>query len=79
MIIKVLGSGCKKCAQVYSLVNEVLESENISAEVTKIEDFKEIMAYGVMQTPALVINDDVLFVGMVPNKKKILKEIDSRK
>ena len=78
MDIKILRSGCSKCAKVYSLVNEVLENENISADVVKVEDFKEIMAYGVMRTPALVINDDVLFVGTMPNKKKILKEIKSR-
>ncbi len=78
MEIKVLGSSCKKCEKVYKLINEILNEENISANVEKVETLKEIVSYGVMRTPTTIINDDILFVGMVPSKKKLLKEIKDR-
>lgn len=78
MIIKILGSGCSKCGKVKNIVDEIIAEENITAEVIKLEDFQDIMAYGVMRTPALVINEDVLFVGKVAKKKDILAEIKSR-
>lgn len=73
MIIKVLGSGCSKCSKLYDLVNEVISNEGIEAEVSKVEDMKEIIGYGVMKTPALVVDEKVMVSGAVPNKKQILK------
>ncbi len=71
MEIKVLGSNCSKCAKLYDLVNEVVGEKNLDASVTKVDDFKEILGFGVMKTPALVIDGKVMFSGSVPNKKKI--------
>ncbi len=78
MIIKVLGSSCKKCEKVYQMVTDILKEESLNAEIEKVEALKDIVSYGVMRTPTLVINDDILFIGMVPNKKKLLKEIKNR-
>lgn len=65
MTIKVLGSGCDKCKKLEANVKEALQSLGIEASVEKIEDFKEIMAFGVMQTPALVIDEKVKSIGKV--------------
>jgi small redox-active disulfide protein 2 len=69
--IKVLGTGCKKCADTYALVNKVVEAKGIEAEVTKVEDLKSIIGYGVMTTPAVVIDDKVVVKGKVPKEKDI--------
>ena len=65
MTIKVLESGCDKCKKLEANVKEALQSLGIEASVEKIEDFKEIMAFGVMQTPALVIDEKVKSIGKV--------------
>lgn len=78
MIIKVLGSGCKKCDKVYDLLASIQKEENLDFQIEKVEDLKSIVAYGVMTTPTLVINGDVLFKGKVPNKKKLIDEIKAR-
>lgn len=71
MIIKILGSGCKKCEKLESLIKEIVEEKGIEATIEKVEDFKEILSYGVMKTPGLVIDDEVVFSGSVPKKAKI--------
>lgn len=74
MDIKVLGAGCAKCNKLEQMVIEVLAGLNENANVAHVRDFKEIASYGVMLTPALVINGRVKFSGMVPSKDK-LKEV----
>lgn len=71
MNIKILGSGCKKCEKLYNLTNQILDELNIEANVSKVTEFKDIASYGVMKTPALVINEEVKFTGGVPSKKQI--------
>jgi len=78
MNIKVLGTGCKKCDKVYDLILEILQEETLVAQVDKVEDLKSIVAYGVMSTPTLVINGEVLFKGKVPSKKKLTEAIKKR-
>jgi len=76
MTIKVLGSGCDKCKKLESNVKEAIQSLGIEASEEKIEDFKQIMAFGVMQTPALVIDEKVKSIGKVltvDELKNILK------
>jgi small redox-active disulfide protein 2 len=75
MEIRVLGPGCPKCKQLDKLVREVIEDNKIDATVTKVEDIVEIMNYGIMTTPALVINGKVVLKGSVPSKEEILKKI----
>ncbi len=73
--IKVLGTGCPKCKQLDKAVREVVAENSIDAEVTKVEDIVEIMNYGIMSTPALVIDNKVVIKGYVPSKDEILKKI----
>ena len=71
MDIKVLGSGCANCNKLEQMVFDVLAELNADANVTHVRDFKEIVGYGVMQTPALVIDGQVKFSGVVPSKAKL--------
>lgn len=71
MNIKILGKGCPKCKRLEQLTKEVLEEMNMTAEVEKVTGMDEIMAYDVLSTPALVINEDVVCSGRLPNKQEI--------
>jgi len=73
MVIKVLGSGCKKCVTLKENTEVALKEVGIEAEVIKVEDFADIMAYGVMTTPALVIDEKVVSYGKVLKPKEIVK------
>jgi small redox-active disulfide protein 2 len=79
MKIKVLGTGCPKCKTLEKQVLQVIKENNIDAEVTKVEDIIEIMAYNVMRTPGLVINEKVIFSGRVPSNKELLEIINNNK
>lgn len=71
MIIKVLGTGCSKCKKQMENVKTAIEESGTEAEVIKVEDFKEIMGYKVMSTPALVIDDVVKIKGRVASVAEI--------
>jgi len=71
MEIKVLGTGCSKCKTLEKLTREVIEQNGIDATVSKIEDIMEIMKYGVMATPALVVDGEVVIKGKVPSLEEI--------
>jgi len=73
MEIKILGPGCPKCKTLEKATRDVVEKNNISATITKVEDIVEIMKYGVMSTPALVLDGKVLVKGRVPSEKEILE------
>jgi len=75
--ILVLGTGCKKCKSLEALVNKVVSENNIDATVTKEEDLMKIMEYGVMSTPAMVINGKVVVKGRLPKEKEILELINA--
>ena len=77
MEIKILGPGCPKCKSLEKLAREVVEKNGIDATVTKIEDIVAIMNYGVMTTPALVIDEKVVLKGRVPSMDE-LKSILTR-
>ncbi|TEB11253.1 thioredoxin family protein [Pelotomaculum propionicicum] len=74
MDIKVMGAGCAKCNKLEQMVMEVLADLNERVNVSHVRDFKEIASYGILRTPALIINGQVKLTGMVPPKEK-LKEI----
>jgi len=79
--IKVLGPGCARCDQLEQDVMEVAAEMNLPASVDHVRDIKEIAGYGVMGTPALVINGKVTSVGIVPTKEQIktwLSELSAR-
>jgi small redox-active disulfide protein 2 len=65
MIIKILGSGCKNCTNLKENTEKALKETGIDAEIIKVENMKDIASYGVMQTPALVINEKVVSYGKV--------------
>jgi small redox-active disulfide protein 2 len=73
MEIKVLGPGCAKCKTLEKATREVVEKNNIDANITKVEDIMEIMAYGVMSTPALLVDGKVVVKGRVPSNDEIAK------
>lgn len=77
MEIKILGSGCAKCRILEQKVREYIEKNNIEANIIKEEDFSEIMKYGIMTTPALIINEKIELKGRMPGKGE-LEEIISR-
>lgn len=71
MNIKILGSGCKNCVTLTENTKTAIKNMGIEAEITKVTDFKEIMTYGVMSTPALVIDEKVVSFGKVLKPKEI--------
>ena len=71
MEIKILGTGCPKCKTLEKVTREVVEQNGIDATVTKVEDIMEIMKFGVMTTPALVVNGKVEIKGRVPSADEI--------
>lgn len=71
MEIKILGTGCPKCKTLEKLTREVVEQNGIEATITKVEDIYQIMKYGVMTTPALVVNEKVEIKGRVPSSDEI--------
>ena len=71
MKIEVLGTGCAKCKTLYENTQKALAESGQSAEVVKIEDIPSIMKYGVMSTPALVIDGQVKFFGKVASVAEI--------
>mgnify|MGYP001323234552 FL=1 len=74
MQIKILGGGCAKCDMLEKATREAAANTGIEAEFIKVKDFADIMAFGVMTTPALVIDDEVKFAGRLP-KVAELEEI----
>jgi small redox-active disulfide protein 2 len=71
MNIKVLGTGCAKCKKLYAEAEKAVASSGVAAELTKVEKIDEIMKYGVMMTPALVIDEEVKSSGRIPPAAEI--------
>lgn len=79
MIIKILGSGCKNCTNLAENTKVALEDAGMTADLVKVEDFQEIMKYGVMSTPALVIDEKVVSYGKVLKPAEIQKLLNQSK
>ncbi len=77
MEIKVLGTGCAKCKTLEKQTRDAVAELGFSAEIEKVEDIYKIMSFGVMTTPALVINQKVVMSGRVPSIAE-LKELISK-
>ncbi len=75
MKIEILGAGCPRCRQLVANVEAAVKESNISAETTKITDVTKIAVYGVMMTPALAIDGNVVSMGKVLSKDEIKKII----
>jgi len=79
MKIEILGTGCPKCKKLNELVEEAINEPGVSAEIIKVTDINKIIDYGVMVTPALVIDGDVKVAGKIPSKEEIIKWIKEKK
>lgn len=75
MIIKVFGPGCAKCRETEQIVREAVNEMHYSATVEKVTDLREMMAAGVLSTPAVSINGTVVSTGRVPTKKEVMNWI----
>ena len=73
MDIKVLGPGCSNCRTKVALIEQVAKSRGVAVELQKVEDIQQIMSYGVMSTPGVVIDGKVVHAGGVPGREKIEK------
>ncbi len=72
MDVKVLGTGCcASCHTTIALIEQVAKAKGISIALAKVEDPKDIMTYGVMSTPAVVIDGKVVHAGGVPSRDKV--------
>lgn len=65
--LKILGTGCPKCEKLASAVTDVAQDLNLECDIEKVTDINEIIKYGVMMTPALVVDGQVKVVGKVPS------------
>ena len=69
--IKVLGTGCATCKQLEKLVRQAVEETATDATIEKVEEIQDIIAYNVMSTPALVVNEEVKVAGRVPSLEEL--------
>lgn len=77
MEIKILGTGCANCRNLEKATREAVTELNLDASIVKEEDIVKIMSYGIMRTPALVVDEKVLLYGRVPSVPEI-KEMLSK-
>ena len=73
--IKILGAGCDKCNRLYETAVEAVRSTGTNAVVSKVSEMSEIIALGVMATPAMVIDGQIIIMGRVPSLEEIKKLI----
>ena len=73
MDIKILGTGCAKCRKVYENAKKAIEELGVDSDVEKVEDIDKIISFGVMMTPAVVINGEVKASGRIPSTEEIKK------
>jgi small redox-active disulfide protein 2 len=71
MDIKVLGTGCANCKNTISLIEQAAQAKGVAVKLQKVEGLRDIMAYGVMSTPAVVVNGKVVHTGGIPTRDKI--------
>ena len=71
MDIKVLGTGCTRCKNTIALIEQVAQAKGVNVTLTKVEALREIMGYGVMSTPGVVIDGKVVHAGGVPSRGKV--------
>ena len=69
--IKVLGPGCANCKRVEQIARREVEKLGVAAEIEKVTDYGQIMAYGVMSTPGLVIEEKVVAYGRIPTNQEV--------
>jgi small redox-active disulfide protein 2 len=78
MDIKILGTGCVKCNHLEAATRTAVSELGLDVEIEKVTDPGEIVSWGVMSTPALVIDDEVVMVGKVPSAADVKKLLAAR-
>lgn len=73
LVIKVLGQGCANCRALSQRILEVLSELNLAADFEHVTDIKEIARYGILQSPALLINQKLVAVGRIPSKTQLIE------
>ncbi len=71
MDIKVLGTGCANCKSTIALIEQIAKSKGVTIALSKVEDMREIVGFGVMSTPGVVIDGKVVHSGGIPSRDKI--------
>ena len=69
--VKVLGSGCANCKRLEQIAHKVVDDMAMEAEIVKVTDYQEIMDHGVLNTPGLIVNDEVVSSGRIPTEAEI--------
>ena len=75
MEIKVLGTGCANCKKTKAVIADAVQEMHLDLKVIEVQDIPSIMAYGVMSTPAIVIDEKVVSTGRVPAKSQVMEMI----
>jgi small redox-active disulfide protein 2 len=75
LTIKILGSGCANCKKLEQIARQAVDSLNVEAEIIKVTDMRDIMAYDVLQTPGLVINERLVSSGRIPTPSSVAEWI----
>ena len=78
MLVKILGSGCKNCVALEKAAREAIARLGLDAAVEKVTDYPTIAGYGVMSTPALVVNEEVVSTGRVLTPTHIAELLSAR-
>jgi len=71
LTIKVLGSGCANCKKLEAIAHQAVDQIGVEAKIIKVTDYPDIMAYNIMSTPGLVINEKVVSTGRIPSPAEV--------
>lgn len=77
LTIKVLGSGCANCKRLEQIARKVVADLALEADVIKVTDYNDIMAYNILSTPGLVINEKVVSYGRIPSPAEVTTFVTS--
>jgi len=77
LTIKILGSGCTNCKRLEAIMQQLVKQMKVSAEIIKVTEYADIMAYNIMSTPGLVINEKVVSFGRLPAPNELKTFIEN--
>jgi small redox-active disulfide protein 2 len=71
LTVKILGSGCANCKRLEAITHQVVDQMGLEAKIVKVTEFSDIMAYNIMSTPGLVINEKLVSAGRIPTTAEV--------